>query len=244
MFHPRGPTFFELLTQVLSSTQGGYDRLAPKFDYTPFRTPDALLEPAVACLAEAEPIGSALDLCCGTGAAMHWLRPRCRERVVGVDFSAGMLAQARHNLQAAPGQAPLELRQADVLALQLRDEFDLVTIFGGLGHFLPRQQAELLGVVQRALRPAGRFAFISAPHPPLLSHEHLQARAFNAAMHLRNALWRPPFIMCYLTFLLPQAQLALERRGFSVRVTPLGSFARAKLVIATRPAAHSGVSMA
>jgi len=234
MFHPQGPTFFELLTQVLSSTEGGYDRLAPKFDYTPFRTPDELLEPAVTSLAEAGPIGSALDLCCGTGAALWWLRPRCRERVVGVDFSAGMLAQARRNLQDAPGNAPIELLKADVLELQLRDELDVVTIFGGLGHFLPQQQDQLLGVVHRALRPAGRFAFITAPHPPLLSWGHLQARAFNAAMHLRNALWRPPFIMCYLTFLLPQAKAALERHGFSVRVAPLGSFARAKLVIATR----------
>jgi hypothetical protein len=28
--------------QALSSVEGGYDRLAPKFDHTPFRTPDGV----------------------------------------------------------------------------------------------------------------------------------------------------------------------------------------------------------
>ncbi|MGO9081297.1 MAG: hypothetical protein ACLQDY_20030, partial [Streptosporangiaceae bacterium] len=30
----------ELAMQALSSVEGGYDLLAPKFDHTPFRTPD------------------------------------------------------------------------------------------------------------------------------------------------------------------------------------------------------------
>ena len=43
MFDPEGPTLFELARQALSSTEHGYDLLAPKFDVTPFRTPDAIL---------------------------------------------------------------------------------------------------------------------------------------------------------------------------------------------------------
>ena len=43
MFHPDGPTFWELARQALSSTTRGYDLLAPKFDVTPFRTPDVIL---------------------------------------------------------------------------------------------------------------------------------------------------------------------------------------------------------
>ena len=43
MFHGPGPTFFELARQVLSSTERGYDLLAPKFDLTWFRTPDRLI---------------------------------------------------------------------------------------------------------------------------------------------------------------------------------------------------------
>src|SRR5215471_9734038 len=48
MFHGPGPTFFELARQVLSSTEKGYDLLAPKFDLTSFRTPDRLIESALA----------------------------------------------------------------------------------------------------------------------------------------------------------------------------------------------------
>ena len=43
MFHREGPSVLELTIQWLSSTQRGYDLLAPKFDYTPFRTPDSVL---------------------------------------------------------------------------------------------------------------------------------------------------------------------------------------------------------
>src|SRR4051812_33728448 len=88
MFHPQGPTFWELAVQALSSTERGYDLLAPKFDYTPFRTPDAILEQVAAHLTPFGPFDSALDVCCGTGAAMRVLRPLCRRRVVGLDRSA------------------------------------------------------------------------------------------------------------------------------------------------------------
>ncbi|MCM2386961.1 SAM-dependent methyltransferase, partial [Streptomyces sp. CWNU-1] len=43
MFTSSGPTFRELTVQALSSIERGYDLLAPKFDATPFRTPDRLL---------------------------------------------------------------------------------------------------------------------------------------------------------------------------------------------------------
>jgi hypothetical protein len=44
MFTAQGPTFRELAVQALSSVERGYDLLAPKFDHTPFRTPDAVLD--------------------------------------------------------------------------------------------------------------------------------------------------------------------------------------------------------
>src|ERR671930_2386296 len=109
MFHPNGPTFFELAEQALLSTQRGYDLLAPKFDYTPFRTPDWLLELVRSYLHHVGPFASGLDLCCGTGGGMEMLRPLCRERVVGIDVSRGMLEVCRQNTAKAPGAARLEL---------------------------------------------------------------------------------------------------------------------------------------
>src|SRR5438552_1384383 len=103
MFHPNGPTFWELAVQALSSTERGYDLLAPKFDYTPFRTPDLLLDKVGEYLQTLGPFNAGLDICCCTGAAMRMLRPYCRERVVGIDMSAGMLAEAQRRTAGAPG---------------------------------------------------------------------------------------------------------------------------------------------
>ena len=69
MFHPQGPTFWELARQALSSTQHGYNLLAPKFDFTPFRTPDEILDGMAKVLGPSKSIDDALDIACGTGQA-------------------------------------------------------------------------------------------------------------------------------------------------------------------------------
>ena len=95
VFSPRGPSVRELAMQALSSVEGGYDLLAPKFDHTPFRTPDGVLDATAGALRPLGPFGRGLDVCCGTGAGMRVLRSLCQGPVTGVDFSTGMLAQAR-----------------------------------------------------------------------------------------------------------------------------------------------------
>ena len=240
MFHPRGPTLRELARQALCSVPEGYDLLAPKFDYTPFRTPEAVLQPALAQLGGERSLESALDLACGTGAALRHLRPRCRERVVGVDLSEGMLAQARERLREAPGSARVELLQADLLQLpaSLQGAFDAVTLFGAFGHILERDEPRLVDAVAQALRPGGRFLFVTAEAASPWRPATWLARGFNAAMHVRNALWRPPFVMYYLTFLLPRARALLEARGFTLELRRglfPAPFERYLLVLATLP---------
>jgi ubiquinone/menaquinone biosynthesis C-methylase UbiE len=95
VFSPQGPSLRELCIQALSSVERGYDLLAPKFDHTPFRTPQSILDATADALAELGSFGQGLDVCCGTGAGMLVLKPVCQGRITGVDFSAGMLAQAR-----------------------------------------------------------------------------------------------------------------------------------------------------
>src|ERR1700689_4288511 len=95
MFSPEGPSVRELVRQALSSVEGGYDLLAPKFDHTPFRTPDAVLDATADALRPLGPFKRGLDVCCGTGAGMRVLESLCQEPIMGVDFSAGMLAMAR-----------------------------------------------------------------------------------------------------------------------------------------------------
>lgn len=105
MFTPQGPTLRELAVQALSSIEHGYDLLAPKFDHTPFRTPDTILEAVGSALGPMGPFTAGLDLCCGTGAGMEVLRGLCRDSVTGVDISAGMLTVGRSRLGA--GVSPL-----------------------------------------------------------------------------------------------------------------------------------------
>ena len=233
MFHPKGPTFRELARQALSSTTRGYDLLAPKFEYTPFRTPDALLTPLGPLLGE---VDDAVDLCCGTGAAMWVLKPRCRRQVTGVDLSQGMLDEAARQLAEVPGEAEVRLVRADILDLPFEEAFDVATCFGAFGHLLEPDQDRFAASLHRALRPGGRFLFVTGEMPRVWDPSLWAARAFNLAMHVRNALFDPPFIMFYLTFPLPRAREVLERHGFSLDVRS-GLFPRyptAKLVIATK----------
>ncbi len=237
MFHPQGPSFLELAHQALSSTQRGYDLLAPKFDFTPFRTPAAVLQMTARHLEAAGAVGSALDVCCGTGAGMEMLRPLCRDRVVGIDFSAPMLHVARQQVINAPGTAQLEFVEADALAMPFSHEFDLAVCFGALGHIARRDQDRFIEQVGLALKPGGRFVFPTSYLPPFASARRWLARGFNAAMHIRNLVLRPPFVMYYLTFLLPQVQSFLEMHGFDVSIEDgvFGAeYPEARLVVATR----------
>lgn len=218
MFHPEGPTFRELMRQALASTEHGYDLIAPKFDRTPFRTPDPVLE-AMARLITSQaggPIRSALDVCCGTGAAMRHLRPLCAERVVGIDFSDGMLAEARRRVEAAPGDARVELVRGDALELPFVSELDVVTSVGAFGHILPEDEDRFVAGIARALVPGGRFVFATGPRPRATESWFWIAHGFNAVMRARNALLSPQFIMYYLTFLWPDVKPLLERHGLDV----------------------------
>src|SRR5580704_14180308 len=160
MFSPQGPSLRELATQALASVEGGYDLLAPKFDHTPFRTPDGVLDATAGALRLLGPFGRGLDVCCGTGAGMRVLKSLCQGPITGVDFSAAMLAQARRTHPDA------KWVRADVRALSFAEAFDLAVSFGALGHFLPAERPALFAGVYRALRPGGVFAFpIGAPQP-------------------------------------------------------------------------------
>ncbi|MCB5170181.1 class I SAM-dependent methyltransferase [Streptomyces bambusae] len=220
MFTSEGPTLRELAVQALSSVEHGYDLLAPKFDHTPFRTPDRFLTATAAALRAYGPFASGLDVCCGTGAGLGVLREAGAGRITGVDLSAGMLAEAR----AAHPDASLV--RADALDLPFEGAFDLAVSFGAFGHFLPRERPLLFAGVHRALRPGGLFAFPVGAPLPVRSPLYWATLGFDAVMRVRNAVWRPPFVMYYRTFPLGGVRDDLRAAGFSVSLTPLEPFGR------------------
>ncbi len=237
MFSPQGPSLRELCVQALSSVERGYDLLAPKFDHTPFRTPETILDATAAALSGLGPFTHGMDLCCGTGAGMLVLRSLCQGRITGVDFSAGMLAQAR---SAHPEATWV---RADARALPFAEGFDLVATFGALGHFLPAERPALFDGVYRALRPGGLFTFPIGGSPPLTSVSHWATLGFDLAMRVRNAVWQPPFVMYYRTSPLPALRDDLTAAGFTTTATALTALGRQRdgspqcwLVLARKPA--------
>jgi ubiquinone/menaquinone biosynthesis C-methylase UbiE len=228
VFSPQGPCLRELGVQALSSVERGYDLLAPKFDHTPFRTPPDILSATAQALAGAGPFGTGLDVCCGTGAGLTVLGDLCRDAITGVDFSAGMLAQAH---RACPGAT---LVRADARALPFSGAFDLAVSFGALGHFLPAERPALFAGVHRALRPGGLFALPVGEPAPVTSAGYWAALGFDLTMRVRNAVIRPPFVMYYRIMTGPGVRRDLAAAGFGVDVVPLTGSTR--LVLARKPA--------
>jgi ubiquinone/menaquinone biosynthesis C-methylase UbiE len=237
VFSPQGPSLRELCVQALSSVERGYDLLAPKFDHTPFRTPQSILDATAHALSELGPFNHGLDVCCGTGAGMVVLRSLCHGRVTGLDFSAGMLVRAR---SAYPDATWV---RADARALPFARGFDLAVTFGALGHFLPTERPALFEGVYRALRPGGLLAFPIGAPPPLTSVSHWVTLGFDLTMRVRNAVWRPPFVMYYRTRALAGVLHDLTAAGFTATaeaLTALGQHRdgspRCRLILARKPA--------
>jgi SAM-dependent methyltransferase len=241
MFTPQGPTLRELAVQALSSVEGGYDLLAPKFDLTPFRTPDRVLDATARALEPLGPFGTGLDVCCGTGAGTDVLRRLCERRAVGVDFSTGMLEVARSAHPAAPGGPAVDWVRADARRLPFAGAFDLAVSFGAFGHFLPDERPGLFARVHAALRPGGLFAFPVGAPPRVGTRAYWTLWGFDAAMRVRNALRRPRFVMYYRTFRLPGVLRELAGAGFEAGTLPLEELGRradgsprCRLVVARR----------
>lgn len=106
-----------------------------------------------------------VDLCCGTGAVTRTLaRSVPHGRVVGVDFSEGMLAAALARPQEV-GAGETEYLRSDVLHVPLPDHsFDAVTIAYG-----PRNIVDLPALwheMRRLVQPGGQVLSLELTRPP------------------------------------------------------------------------------
>ncbi len=227
MFHPKGPTLCELIRQGLSSTKEGYDRLAPKFDRTPFLTSKEVIDAVMEQLKKEGEFYHALDLCTGTGAGVEGLISIVRKEIVGVDWSAPMLAAAKikfpHHCYHRFAEPAVEFVREDIFNWTDRSQkFDLATCFGALGHIEKDRHKKFVEIVHDLLQPGGIFGFITAEHPKLYQVRNWPYFVFDAAMKLRNRWIKPEFVMYYINFLLPEILALFDKENWSsVKVVPL-----------------------
>lgn len=126
-------------------TQSTYDAIAPHFAEANRQMPDMVrddLQSFVSCVSSDD---LCLDLGCGTGRDMAWLENQ-KLRMVGADFSMGMLAEAR---KAVTGP----LMQMDMRSLAFADStFDGIWCNAALLHLPKLEAAGSLQEMYRILR--------------------------------------------------------------------------------------------
>jgi len=99
-----------------------------------------------------------LDLGCGPGLYTQQIAEKGHE-VTGVDFSKNSIDYAKE--QAKINDLEIEYINKNYLELDLpENEFDLVMmIYTDLGVLLPEERIQLLGKIEKALKPGGTFIF-------------------------------------------------------------------------------------
>jgi hypothetical protein len=237
VFSPQGPSVGELAVQALSSVEGGYDLLAPKFDRTPFRTCDGVLDAAAGALRPFGPFGRGLDVCCGTGAGMRVLRSRCAADRSPAPASALACSRRRAARTPAPaGYGPMPGRCPSPRSSTWR------SASGRSGTSCPPDGPPLFAGVYRALRPGGVFAVPVVVPPPVTSGRYWALLGFDLAIRVRNAAWRPPFVMYYRTCPPGAVRRDLAAAGFTVTTVPVTAAGagsdgnpRCLLVLARKP---------
>jgi demethylmenaquinone methyltransferase/2-methoxy-6-polyprenyl-1,4-benzoquinol methylase len=165
-----------------------FDQIAPRYDtanqlFSLDR--DRAWRRRAARLTRLQPGQTALDLCTGTGKLAHELLPLVRPggRVIGIDFSPGMLELARR------GEPDIEFRQGDITRLAEADvSVDAVTIGFGLRNLVDRDAA--LREMRRVLRPGGRLVVLefAPPTGPLMAaYRFYLGRVMPALVRLSSA---------------------------------------------------------
>ena len=152
------------MSSQLLPVQSGYDRWATVYDHdaNPLPALDTpIVRAAIHAVAPDLYGQQVLDLGCGTGRHTIWLAEQGAQ-VTGLDFSEGMLAQARRK----PGAAGVRFVRHDLHQPLPREneEFDLVVSSLVLEHLADLKQ--FFGEARRVLRPGGH-AVVSAMHPAM-----------------------------------------------------------------------------
>ena len=126
------------------------------------------LREELACAVGLQPGDKVLDLCTGTGSLLPPLLGQVGEegRIIGVDFSSGMLAQARRRVD---GSSNVDLVNADVTDLPFRDNsFDGATCSHAFYELKGDEANKFLREIYRVLKPGKRFLMMEHEVPKYL----------------------------------------------------------------------------
>ncbi|MDL2268982.1 bifunctional demethylmenaquinone methyltransferase/2-methoxy-6-polyprenyl-1,4-benzoquinol methylase UbiE [Desulfosarcina sp. OttesenSCG-928-G17] len=148
--------------------RGMFDRIAPHYDLLNrllSLRQDVLWRKKMVAAITAPEGGCVLDVACGTGdVALEILRQKgAGTRVVGVDFSPGMITLAKKKIRDA--NASIHLVVADALALPVMPEsFHAVTIAFGIRNIQDKERA--LKGFYNCLVPGGKLLVLELSTPP------------------------------------------------------------------------------
>ena len=137
------------LLERRATVEAAYDAEAPLYDEHPYpaETQRRFVERLVATCPQD---GIVLDAPCGTGQYFALVAAAGR-RVIGIDQSAGMLAQAR-----ARGIA-VALHQVGLQELRFEGDFDAAMTIDAMENVFPEDWPPVLANLHRAVRPGGHL---------------------------------------------------------------------------------------
>lgn len=149
-------------------------------------------------VAQVEPGGSVLDVCCGTGDFAFALRRAVGShgRVVGLDFSEEMLRVARE--KCGRNQLWVDFVQGDLLDLPFGDdEFDACTV--GFGIRNVTDIARAFAEMRRVVRQDGRVVCLEITKPSIIGFKQFYNLWFDGVVPLLGRLTaRDDFAYSYL----------------------------------------------
>jgi len=160
-----------------AAVTAAYDAEAATYDADPY--PNDMQQTWVnRLLAAIHPSSTVLDAPCGTGRYFP-LIVEAGHRVVGIDQSSGMLAEAAARNLAA------ELHHLGLQQLPFGHRFDAAITVDAMEHVAPEDWPLVLANLHRAVRPGGLLYLTVEEHPGAdlaATHEALLARGFPAVL--------------------------------------------------------------
>ncbi|SLM63208.1 MULTISPECIES: carboxy-S-adenosyl-L-methionine synthase CmoA [Dickeya] len=162
------------------------------------------------------------DLGCSLGAATLSMRrhihtPGCR--IIAVDNSPAMVSRCRRHLDAFRADTPVEVREADILDIEISNA-SLVVLNFTLQFIPPAQRLTLLKRIWQGLRPGGalvlseKFSFADASIGELLFNMHLDFKRANGYSELEISQKRSMLENVMLTDSVETHKARLQQAGF------------------------------